>query len=150
MSALDVSVQAAVLNLLADLRASLESALLFISHDIGVIAHLADRVAVMYGGRIMEEGSVAAVLASPHHPYTAALLSAVPVLGARRAPPASGRRFGAVHGGIGCRFALRCPRRIGPICDTIPPPWQSPAEAHRIACHIPLPERAAVPPALGG
>ncbi|MGA9867471.1 MAG: ABC transporter ATP-binding protein [Acetobacteraceae bacterium] len=137
VSALDVSVQAAVLNLLAELRATLGLALLFISHDIGVIAHLADRVAVMYGGRIMEEGSVAAVLASPHHPYTAALLSAVPVLGARRARQLLAGDPGAVHGGIGCRFALRCPRRIGPICAEADPPWREAAPGHRIRCHIP-------------
>ena len=140
VSALDVSVQAAVLNLLADLRATLGLALLFISHDIGVIAHLADRVAVMYGGRIMEEGPVAMVLAAPHHPYTAALLSAVPVVGARPTRQILPGESGAVHGGVGCRFALRCPRRIGPICADADPPWRDAAPGHRIRCHIPTEE----------
>jgi peptide/nickel transport system ATP-binding protein len=140
VSALDVSVQAAVLNLLAELRATLGLALLFISHDIGVIAHLADRVAVMYGGRIMEEGPVAMVLAAPHHPYTAALLSAVPVVGARPTRQILPGDSGAVHGGVGCRFALRCPRRIGPICADADPPWRDAAPGHRIRCHIPTEE----------
>ncbi len=115
LSALDVSVQAAVLNLLAELRARLGLALLFISHDIGVIAHLADRVAVMYGGKIMEEGPVAAVLAAPHHPYTAALLSAVPVLGARRERQLLAGDAGAVHGGdrVPVRAALPASHRPG-------------------------------------
>jgi peptide/nickel transport system ATP-binding protein len=137
VSALDVSVQAAVLNLLAELRATLGLALLFISHDIGVIAHLADRVAVMYGGQILEEGPVAMVLSSPHHPYTAALLSAVPVVGARPTRQILPGDSGAVHGGIGCRFALRCPQRIGPICAEADPPWRDAAPGHRIRCHIP-------------
>ncbi len=136
VSALDVSVQAAVLNLLAELRARLGLAMLFISHDIGVITHLADRVAVMYGGRIVEEGPVAAVLAPPHHPYTAALLSAVPVVGARRTRQLLPGDSGAVHGGTGCRFALRCPQRIGPICTEADPPWREAAPGHRIRCHI--------------
>jgi peptide/nickel transport system ATP-binding protein len=139
VSALDVSVQAAILNLLADLRARLGLALLFISHDIGVIAHLSDRIAVMYGGRIMEEGPAAAVLAPPHHPYTAALLSAVPVIGARTPRQPLQGDSGAVHPGPSCRFAQRCPVRLGPICDTIDPPWQTSPEGHRIRCHIPLP-----------
>jgi peptide/nickel transport system ATP-binding protein len=140
VSALDVSVQAAVLNLFAELRATLGLALLFISHDIGVIAHLADRVAVMYGGRIIEEGPVSMVLTSPHHPYTAALLSAVPVVGARPTRQILLGDSGAVHGGVGCCFALRCPQRIGPICAEADPPWRDAAPGHRIRCHIPTEE----------
>ena len=84
VSALDVSVQAAVLNLLRDLRDELGVAYLFISHDIGVIAHIADRVAVMYRGSIVEEGPVDDVLHPPYHPYTELLLSSVPLIGKRR------------------------------------------------------------------
>ena len=94
VSALDVSVQAAVLNLLRDLRDELGVAYLFISHDIGVIAHIADRVAVMYQGSIVEEGPVADVLHPPYHPYTELLLSSVPLIGKRRvgATPAQAAR----------------------------------------------------------
>jgi peptide/nickel transport system ATP-binding protein len=145
VSALDVSVQAAVLNLLAELRAQLGLAMLFISHDIAVIAHLADRVAVMYGGRIMEEGPVASVLAPPHHPYTAALLSAVPEVGTRRARQLLPGDSGAVHCDTGCRFALRCPQRIGPICTDADPPWRDAAPGHRIRCHIAVPLDGGVP-----
>ncbi len=151
VSALDVSVQAAVLNLLADLRDRLGVAYLFISHDIGVIAHIAERVAVMYRGRLVEEGPTALVLRPPYHPYTEALLSAVPMVGMRGRSAARIRLAGdAVDAqiGAGCCFASRCPRRIGPVCDTTPPPLQSSGEGHRIACHIPLSELAAVPPAL--
>ncbi len=153
VSALDISVQAAVLNLLADLQNELGVAYLFISHDIGVIAHIAERVAVMYRGRLVEEGRTADVLHPPYHPYTEALLSAVPVVGVRGRDASRIRLVGDVGGlalGPGCCFADRCPRRIGPVCDTVPPPWQRPADTHRIACHIPLPELAAAPPALGG
>ena len=102
VSALDVSVQAAVLNLLRDLRDELGVAYLFISHDIGVIAHIADRVAVMYQGTIVEEGPVDDVLHPPYHPYTELLLSSVPLIGKRRrrpspdasrAPGSGGRRL---------------------------------------------------------
>ena len=87
VSALDVSVQAVVLNLLSDLRGELGIAYLFISHDIGVIAHIADRIAVMYRGSVIEEGPARDVLQPPYHPYTEALLSAVPIVGARDATP---------------------------------------------------------------
>ncbi len=149
VSALDVSVQAAVLNLLGDLREQLGVACLFISHDIGVISHVAERIAVMYRGRIVEEGATADVLRPPYHPYTEALLSAVPVIGA---PSARVRLAGDVDAdkpAAGCRFANRCPRRLGRICDTDPPPWLEAPRGHRIACHIPLAELATVRPAFG-
>jgi peptide/nickel transport system ATP-binding protein len=150
VSALDVSVQAAILNLFADLRDELGVAYLFISHDISVIAHLADRVAVMYGGALMEEGRLDRVLQPPYHPYTEALLSAVPIIGVRerartriRLPPER-----AVLS-KGCRFSSRCPRRIGNVCDEVPPPIREPVPNHRIACHLPLVELTAMEPVLG-
>jgi peptide/nickel transport system ATP-binding protein len=152
VSALDVSVQAAVLNLLEELRARLGVAYLFISHDIGVIAHVADRIAVMYRGRIVEEGPAQAVLTPPYHPYTEALLSAVPLVGARGRAAARIRLAGDVSDGSatrGCIFAHRCPRRIGPVCDAEPPPVIDVDAGHRIACHLPREVLAAMPPALG-
>ena len=149
VSALDVSVQAAILNLLRDLRDELGVAYLFISHDIGVIAHIADRVAVMYHGTIVEEGPVEDVLRPPSHPYTELLLSSVPRIGKSRsaAAVAPGAHLAAAQGG--CKFAARCPRKLGPICDSVAPPLQQAGPGHAILCHIPLPELAAVPHWLG-
>jgi peptide/nickel transport system ATP-binding protein len=149
VSALDVSVQAAILNLFADLRDQLGVAYLFISHDISVIAHLADRVVVMYAGALVEEGSLDQVLRPPYHPYTEALLSAVPLVGAReRSQQRIRLPAEAMEPGSGCPFAPRCPRRIGKICDDVVPPVQEPQRDHRIACHIPAPELARVEPVL--
>jgi peptide/nickel transport system ATP-binding protein len=151
VSALDVSVQAAMLNLLSDLRDELGMAYLFISHDIGVIAHIADRVAVMYSGSLVEEGQVRDVLRPPYHPYTELLLRSVPVIGNRRAgvgeawPITSADRATAVSG---CKFAKLCPRKLGPICDSAQPPWQEVDRDHRIRCHIPLSTLAGVAPWL--
>ncbi len=152
VSALDVSVQAAVLNLLTDLRDELGVAYLFISHDIGVVAHIADRIAVMYRGAIVEEGRAEEVLSPPYHPYTEALLSAVPVVGAEGRAESRIRLKGDVQSGqgsTGCRFAHRCPRHMGAICDTVAPPIRVFGEAHRIACHLPEEELRAMPAALG-
>ena len=120
VSALDVSVQAAVLNLLRDLRDALGVAYLFISHDIGVIAHIADRVAVMYRGTLVEDGPTDAVLRPPYHPYTELLLRSVPVIGGARQARLAGPD--AFVDDPACKFAGRCPRKIGPVCDTVPPP----------------------------
>jgi peptide/nickel transport system ATP-binding protein len=144
VSALDVSVQAAVLNLLRDLRDELGVAYLFISHDIGVIAHIADRIAVMYQGTIVEEGPVEDVLRPPYHPYTELLLSSVPLIGKSRAVAAMPASRSAKAAG-GCKFADRCSRKVGAVCDSIAPPLQQAEPGHAIRCHIPLPELAAVP-----
>jgi peptide/nickel transport system ATP-binding protein len=142
VSALDVSVQATVLNLLADLRDRLQLAYLFISHDLSAVAHIADRIVVMYGGVTCEEGPTDAVLARPNHPYTEALLSAVPTV-----DPASAQheriplRDGALHvasATTGCCFHTRCPRKIGAVCEVDTPPVVEPREGHRIRCHLPL------------
>ncbi len=151
VSALDVSVQAAVLNLLTDLRDELGVAYLFISHDIGVVAHIADRIAVMYRGAIAEEGPAAAVLAPPYHPYTEALLSAVPVVGAQGRAAGRVRLKGDVSAAptpAGCRFAHRCPRNLGAICETTAPPIRKFGAVHRIACHLPAEVLMAMPDAL--
>jgi peptide/nickel transport system ATP-binding protein len=142
VSALDVSVQAAVLNLLRDLRDTLGVAYLFISHDIGVIAHIADRILVMYHGTLVEEGPAEAVLHPPYHPYTELLLASVPLIGQHRALAARIER--AAPSG-GCKFAARCPRHLGPVCDTVPPTARHAGGGHSILCHIPLPVLEAVP-----
>jgi peptide/nickel transport system ATP-binding protein len=145
VSALDVSVQAAVINLLGEIQAAQGTALVFISHDLSVVRYLADQVAVMYLGTVVEAGRVEDVFAPPSHPYTEALLSAVPV-----ADP-DARRARIVLGGAlpspsetlrGCPFHTRCPRKLGAICEETPPPEQRIGDRHRIACHIPVDELA--------
>ena len=143
VSALDVSVQAAVLNLLSDLRADLGVAFLFISHDIGVIAHIADRVVVMFAGSVLEQGATADVLRPPYHPYTELLLSSVPLIGRAHRPPRVVSR--PAPAATGCKFAARCARHIGPACDTTAPPWQDAGGGHGLACHIPLASLRAMP-----
>ncbi len=142
-SALDVSVQAAVLNLLADLQAEHGTALVLISHDLAVVRYLADRVAVLYAGRLMEVGPTGAVLGGPHHPYTAALVSAAFATPDRPAAVLSGARPSASAPPGGCLFHTRCPRRIGPVCDTEEPPLHGDADGHAIRCHIPRGELGA-------
>jgi peptide/nickel transport system ATP-binding protein len=143
VSALDVSVQAAIINLLTELQAERGATLVFISHDLAVVRYLADHVAVMYLGTLVEFGPVERVFAPPWHPYTEALLSAVP----QPDPDAPHGRI-VLEGTIpsaadvpkGCPFATRCPRKLGPICDQERPPEQHLAAGHRIACHIPAAE----------
>ena len=140
-SALDVSVQAAILNLLADLQAKEQVTYLFISHDLGVVRYLADRIAVLYLGRVMEVGPAETVFAGPHHPYTEALLSAVPSLDGRR--PTRIRLKGEIPSAAnppsGCVFHTRCPRKLpGDICETIEPPLAEVAPGHLMSCHIPI------------
>jgi peptide/nickel transport system ATP-binding protein len=147
VSALDVSVQAAIINLLNELQASHGTTLVFISHDLSVVRYLADHVAVMYLGTVLEHGPVERVFVPPYHPYTEALLSAVPVPD----PDRSAARI-VLEGTIprasevphGCPFATRCPRKVGAVCDDTPPPVQRLHGDHRIACHIPAAELAAL------
>lgn len=152
VSALDVSVQAAIVNLLLRIQSQKNATIVFISHDLALVRHLADRVVVMYLGRIMEMGPVASIFAPPYHPYTEALLSAVPV-----ADPTIQQKRVRLEGDPpspidvkpGCRFAARCFRKLGPICDETPPPEQVEADGHMIACHIPLDELRKVAPMFG-
>jgi peptide/nickel transport system ATP-binding protein len=141
-SALDVSVQAAILNLLADLQMQQHVSYIFISHDLGVVRYLSDRIAVLYLGRIMELGPAAEVFDGPHHPYTEALLSSMPAEISEGLNSESSRI--RLHGEIpsalnppsGCVFHTRCPRKIGAICETKVPVLES-IDEHGIACHIP-------------
>jgi peptide/nickel transport system ATP-binding protein len=145
-SALDVSVQAAILNLLTDLQRREHVSYLFISHDLGVVRYLSDRIAVLYLGRLMEVGPAERVFSGPHHPYTEALLSAVPTLGEaeRERIKLSGEIPSAAHPPSGCVFHTRCPRRLGQICDETEPPLAEREPGHSIRCHIPIDELQAL------
>jgi peptide/nickel transport system ATP-binding protein len=145
VSALDVSVQASVINLLNEIQAERGATLVFVSHDLSVVAYLADQVAVMYMGAVVETGRVEDVFAPPYHPYTEALLSAVPVPdpGAQRARIIlEGALPSATEIPAGCPFSTRCPRKLGAVCDEERPPEQRLANGHRIVCHIPAAELA--------
>ncbi len=137
VAALDVSIQAQILNLFMDLRDQLGLAYLFISHDLGVIEHLCDRVAVMYLGRVVESAPVEELFARPNHPYTRALLAEIPRIDQR------GARFSAIRGEIpspmappsGCHFHPRCPHAM-PRCATEVPRLRGIAVRHASACHL--------------
>jgi len=141
-SALDVSVQGAILNLLVDLQAEKGVTYLFISHDLGVVRYLSDRIAVLYLGRLMEVGDAETVFSGPHHPYTEALLSAAPVVkGEQRVRiRLQGEVPSAASPPSGCVFHTRCPRFIGEICVTVEPPLLEVEPGHMISCHIPISE----------
>jgi peptide/nickel transport system ATP-binding protein len=140
-SALDVSVQAAILNLLADMQAKEHVTYLFISHDLGLVRYLSDRIAVLYLGRVMELGPAERVFSGPHHPYTEALLSAVPRLDGMRTERIrlSGEIPSAANPPSGCVFHTRCPRRLSTgICESTEPPLAEAEPGHWISCHIPI------------
>jgi peptide/nickel transport system ATP-binding protein len=136
VSALDVSVQAAIINLLADLRDAFGLSYLFISHDLAIVAQLADRIAVMYRGGLCETGSTPDLLQRPHHPYTQALLAAVPQIRADRVLDAGRLVAAGADNGGGCRFQARCPHKIGAICETVKPPLRRLSPSHSVACHL--------------
>ncbi len=145
-SALDVSVQAAILNLLVDLQRTHGVSLLYISHDLASVRYLADRIAVLYLGTLMEIGPAARIFEGPNHPYTAALIAALPSL-ERAASDQSARLAGEIPSAIrrpsGCVFHPRCPRKLGPLCEQEEPPVRGGLEpGHEIRCHIPVAELA--------
>jgi peptide/nickel transport system ATP-binding protein len=149
VSALDVSVQAAIVNLLLDIQKSHGTMIVFISHDLALVRHLADHVVVMYLGKIMEKGPVASLFSPPFHPYTEALLSAIPVPDptiSQKNIRLEGETPSPMNVPKGCRFSSRCPRKLGPICDTDPPPLQDHGDGHFITCHIPLTDLAKFEP----
>jgi len=137
VAALDVSIQAQILNLFIELRKQLNLTYLFISHDLGVVRHLADRVAIMYLGRIVEQGVAEEVFDKPNHPYTQALIAEIPRLDTRK------RQFVAVKGEIpspldpppGCHFHPRCPHAM-PRCKTEVPKLKQVAPGRLSACHL--------------
>ena len=139
VSALDVSVQAAVTELLIDIQREHRTTLLFISHDLSVVRYLSDRVVVMYLGRIMEKGSTEEIFAPPYHPYTEALLSAVPIADTRvekRRIVLEGEIPSPLNPPKGCPFCTRCQYAIAGLCETTPPPLKEFEPLHVIACHL--------------
>jgi peptide/nickel transport system ATP-binding protein len=147
VSALDVSVQAAVLNLLMEIQQETGTTMIFIAHDLSVVRFFCDHIAVMYLGQIAEIGPAEAIYAPPYHPYTEALLSAVPIPDPsveQKHVRLSGNVPSALNPPSGCRFHTRCPRRAemlpdgGKICTEEVPPWRYGDDKHRILCHIPL------------
>ena len=154
VSALDVSVQAAVLNLMIDIQSKLHTSMIFISHDLSVIRYLSDYVGVMYLGQMVEFGLAEAVYSPPYHPYTQALLSAVPMPNphlSRQQIRLKGEVPSALNPPAGCRFHTRCPLRQqlapqgGEICAREEPPWQD-FGGHRVSCHIPAEALIALKP----
>ena len=157
VSALDVSVQAAVVNLLLEIQQSFGSSMIFIAHDLSVVRYFSDDIAVMYLGQIVEVGPADAIYDPPYHPYTEALLSAVPIAdpeAEQKNIRLSGNVPSALNPPSGCRFHTRCPRRAeylpdgGRICETEVPPWRESGRGHRILCHIPTEQLEAIDPVI--
>ena len=136
VSMLDVSIRAEILNLLADLRVSRQISIIFITHDLGTVGYFADRVAVMYLGRIVETGKMREVLERPHHPYTKALLSVIPVPNPRLRRERvilQGETPNPIDLPRGCRFHPRCPVAVDK-CKLTDPPYVKLSETHQAAC----------------
>jgi peptide/nickel transport system ATP-binding protein len=151
VSSLDVSVQAAVLNLLLEIQQEYGTTMLFIAHDLSVVRFFSDYVAVMYLGKFCEIGPAQAIYAPPYHPYTEALLSAVPIPDPRARQKRirlSGTVPSALNPPSGCRFNTRCPRKLGHICEREEPPCRDAGGGHRICCHIPLEELRQIEPVV--
>ncbi|WP_210425148.1 ABC transporter ATP-binding protein [Spongiibacter thalassae] len=137
VSALDVSVQAQILNLLLDIQQELSLSMLFISHDISVVQHMSDRIAVMYLGRLLEVAGASSVTGKPRHPYTRALMDSVPKIGSSpvERAPLSGDLPSPMAIPTGCRFAARCPHRTELCTREEPALIADPNTAHQTACH---------------
>lgn len=143
VSSLDISVQAAIINLLQDLKIQTGTTILFISHDLAITCYLADWVAVIYLGQLMQISRAQDFYQPPYHPYTEALLSAIPVPDSTKKMDRirlEGEIPSAIHRPSGCPFHPRCPRRIGEICSELAPVWQTGQNNSRIYCHIPVEE----------
>lgn len=154
VSALDVSVQAAVTDLLMDLQRQHRTTMIFISHDLGIVRYLADRVMVMYLGHVVEIGTTDEVFQPPYHPYTEALLSAVPIADTsvrKKRIVLEGDIPSAVNPPPGCPFQTRCPRKAsvpGDLCETVLPPFREFGGGHQVKCHLPQSEFDAMEPII--
>ena len=146
VTALDVSIQREILNLIEEMRATSQTAVLLITHDMGVVAETCDRVGVLYAGKLIEEGPTQTIISSPMHPYTQGLLASVPKMDVQESelstiPGSIGRARELV---VGCRFRPRCPYRFD-VCETETPLLSGGGEGHRVACHLPNDHRIAPP-----
>jgi oligopeptide/dipeptide ABC transporter ATP-binding protein len=142
VSALDVSIQAQIINLLKDLQQEMELTYVFVAHDLGVVRHVSDRIAVMYLGKVVEVSPAADLYTSPHHPYTVALLSAIPIPdpkenAAREPLVLEGDVPSPIDPPPACRFHTRCPRATE-ICRRVEPPLVDYGNGHLAACHHPV------------
>jgi peptide/nickel transport system ATP-binding protein len=139
-TALDVTIQAQILDLMRDLKSSVGAAIVLITHDLGVVAEVAERVVVMYAGRKVEEAAVGDLFRNPRHPYTQGLLGSVPKLGSSLTGETT--RLAEIPGLVpslkqkipGCVFATRCPK-VTELCRAVPPALQEKAPGHVAACH---------------
>ncbi|MCD9623015.1 ABC transporter ATP-binding protein [Rhabdothermincola salaria] len=153
VSALDVSVQAQILNLLEDMKQRYGLTMVFIAHDLAVVKNVSDRVAVMYLGKLCEVGAPDDLYATPAHPYTAALLASIPVPDPAVRPGSQAALGGELPSPVappsGCRFRTRCPS-AEEICAQVEPVMQELAPGHHVACHFPLPAIPVAEPAARG
>ena len=141
--------QAAITALLMDIQREFRTTLLFISHDLSMVRYLADQVIVMYLGHIVERGSTEQVFQPPYHPYTEALLSAVPIADRsmeKRDVVLNGDFPSALNPPFGCPFQTRCERKIGSICEQELPPLLELASGHNIRCHLSMADFESMPP----